>query len=185
MAETEKLTSDERERLLGACLGSDYLDNGEFAAIRDVMAKALGIVDAQAARIEELELGQRHDEAEIRRLTSGRFAPAERAVLDACAELLLIPETGGRVRVPNQHEVELVGEAEWAKDAQLARVIKDSRALAREIEKLAPAIDRRATPEASESNDTELALDVFRKAVRARRPAPASSSLRSRQPVCQ
>jgi hypothetical protein len=115
MAEIAKLTSDERELLLGARLGSDYLENREFVAIRDVMAKALGIVDAQAARIEELELGQRHDKAELRRLTSGRFAPAERAVLDACAELLLIPGKSGRVRVPNQHEVELVGEAEWAK----------------------------------------------------------------------
>ncbi len=33
------------------------------------------------------------------------------------------------------------------KDAQLARVIRASQALAREIEKLAPAIDRLATPE--------------------------------------
>jgi hypothetical protein len=67
MAEIAKLTSDERELLLGARLGSDYLENREFVAIRNVMVKALGIVDAQAARIEELELEQRHDEAELRR----------------------------------------------------------------------------------------------------------------------
>jgi len=29
MAGIEKLTSDERELLLAACLGSDHLDNGE------------------------------------------------------------------------------------------------------------------------------------------------------------
>jgi hypothetical protein len=101
------------------------------------MAKALGIVDAQAARIEELELGQRHDEAELRRLTSGRFAPAERAMLDACAELLLIPEKSGRVRVPNQHEVELVGEAEWAKrqEHQLADPVHGGPVLRAELER--------------------------------------------------
>lgn len=41
-------------------------------------------------------------------------APAERAVLDACAEMLLVP-SGGRVRAPNERDVELVAEAEWAR----------------------------------------------------------------------
>jgi len=63
-----------------------------------VTEKAIRTIDAQAARIEELELCQRQDEAEIRRLESARFAPAERAVLAACAEMRLIPEKGGRVR---------------------------------------------------------------------------------------
>jgi hypothetical protein len=115
MAEIEKLTSDERELLLTECLGHGHLDNGEHVSILDVVRKALRIIDSQGARVEELEASQRHDEAEIRQLKSGRFAPAERAVLDACAELMLIPEKGGRVRVANQREIELVGEAEWAK----------------------------------------------------------------------
>ncbi len=68
----------------------------------------------QSPRIAELELIRAQDETEIRQLKACRFEPAERAVLDACAEMMLIPENG-RVRVPNERDIELVGEAEWAK----------------------------------------------------------------------
>lgn len=44
----------------------------------------------------------------------------------------------------------MLGEQYRGKDAQLAAVIKASRTLAREIEKLAPAIDRHVSPENAE-----------------------------------
>lgn len=62
---------------------------------------------------------------------------------------LVSRHTGFAKFVPSFCKVAL-GERYRGKDAQLARVIKDSRALAREIEKLAPAIDRQATPENAE-----------------------------------
>lgn len=96
MSEIETLTTEYREHL------------------GDVAPGALEIIDAQAKRIEELELASVQDEVEIRQLKSKRFAPAERAVLDACAEMLLVPEEK-RVRVPNEQDIELVAEAEWAK----------------------------------------------------------------------
>jgi hypothetical protein len=64
-------------------------------------------------------------------------------------EELLSSHAGFAKFVPSFCKLAL-GEKYRGKDAQLARVIKDSRALAREIEKLAPAIDRRATPENAE-----------------------------------
>jgi hypothetical protein len=64
-------------------------------------------------------------------------------------EELLSSHTGFARFMPSFCKLAL-GEKYRGKDSQLARVIKDSRALAREIEKLAPAIDRRATPENAE-----------------------------------
>jgi len=62
---------------------------------------------------------------------------------------LLSRHTGFAKFMPSFCKLAL-GEKYRGKDAQLARVIKDSRILAREIEKLSPAIDRHATPENAE-----------------------------------
>lgn len=65
--------------------------------------------------VAELEVSQQRDEAEIRQLEKGSIAAAERAVLDACAELVLIPEKGGRVRLRSEQQLERVAGAEWAR----------------------------------------------------------------------
>ncbi len=102
------------ERLTAEELADLERREGKSLLVIKAEAKALRIIQAQEALIEDLEIMRVQDEAEIRQLRSGRFAPAERAVLDACAEMMLLPEEG-RVRVPNQRDIDLVAEAEWAK----------------------------------------------------------------------
>jgi len=109
MNEIERLTDAERYELL------------DSATAHRIAVKALRTIDAQTARIAELEaqvkdfkIDQTQDETRIRQLENGRFDPVERAVLAACAEVLLVQENG-RVRAPREYEVELILEAELAK----------------------------------------------------------------------
>jgi hypothetical protein len=97
--------SDLVSRLQEAATFDEHLEQGGGRA--DLLREA-------AHAIAELELIKRQDEQRIRELETRRFEPAERAVLDACAEMTVKPENG-RVRAPNERDIELVAEAEWAR----------------------------------------------------------------------